>query len=58
MLRELLIHQGSWSASTRRPPAYEAGALPAELQERVRPYGQSCAGLLCLGYCDDAGGGT
>lgn len=25
---------GSWSVPTRRPPAYEAGALPAELQER------------------------
>ena len=29
--------ESSRSAPTRRPPAYEAGALPAELQERVCP---------------------
>jgi hypothetical protein len=37
--RPPLQNRGSWSVPTRRPPAYEAGALPAELQERIAGVG-------------------
>jgi hypothetical protein len=33
--RPPLRNWGSWSGPSRRPPAYEAGALPTELQERI-----------------------